>query len=179
MTILISDKLHLDLLEDKHADPIFKMIETNRQYLKVWLSFVEAIKTPEAAMAFVKGSQQRNREGKEYAFVVVENNEIVGRIGIYKIDQQHKTGEIGYWLIENKQGKGLMTQCCKALVGFCFGNLQLNRIEIRCGTGNLKSKSIPERLNFKREGIMRQGEFLNDHFNDLYIYSLLKSEQDL
>jgi ribosomal-protein-serine acetyltransferase len=57
-----------------------------------------------------------------------------------------------------------------------FTRLHLNRIEIRAALENFKSQAIPERLGFKKEGLIRQGEFVNDHFVDLYVYSLLKEE---
>jgi ribosomal-protein-serine acetyltransferase len=104
------------------------------------------------------------------------NDKVIGRIGVYKIDSQNKIGEMGYWLAENAQGKGIITKSSKAIINFCFSDLQLNRIEIKCGTENLKSKAIPEKLNFTKEGVIRQGELLYDTFIDLNLYSLLKSE---
>jgi ribosomal-protein-serine acetyltransferase len=69
-----------------------------------------------------------------------------------------------------------MTKACKAMVSYSFDTLGLNRVEIKCGTENHKSKGIPERLNFKMEGIVRQGELLYDKFIDLYSYSMLKED---
>ena len=104
---------------------------------------------------------------------------MVGRVGVYKLDQQNKIGEIGYWLAEHVQGKGIVTSSCKLLINFCFTELKLNRIEIKCGTENLKSQQIPERLNFTKEGIIRQGELLYDKYIDLNLYSLLKQDYRL
>jgi ribosomal-protein-serine acetyltransferase len=74
------------------------------------------------------------------------------------------------------QGKGIITKSCKAIIDFSFLDLHLNRIEIKCGTENFKSKTIPEKLNFTQEGIIRQGELLYDKFIDLNLYSLLKND---
>lgn len=132
------------------------------------------MKSVEFAENFVKGTMQRNKDGMEYAFVIIENNQVIGRIGVYKIDNQNRLGEIGYWIIERVQGKGIVTKICKTIIDFCFKDLELNRIEIKCGTANIKSKKIPEKLNFSREGIIRQGELLYDKFIDLNLYSLLR-----
>ena len=175
MIIKINTNLSLELINYSHAQPIFEMVDKNRAHLSPWLPFVDRMQTVEFAENFVKGTLQRNKEGQEWAFVIIEKGEIVGRIGVYKIDNQNKIGEIGYWLIENLQGKGIVTSSCKALIQFCFNDLKLNRIEIKCGTENLKSKSIPEKLNFTHEGIIRQGELLYDRFIDLNLYALLKS----
>ena len=47
---------------------------------------------------------------------------------------------------------------------------------LRCATMNLPSRKIPERLGFKTEGTIRDGEWLNDHFVDSVVYGLLDKE---
>jgi len=176
MTITVDQTIQLELITENHAQPIFDIVDKNRAHLREWLPFVDRMQTVEFAENFVKGAMQRNKDGQEYAFVIVESGKVVGRIGVYKIDGQNKIGEIGYWLAENLQGKGIITKSCQSIIDFCFSDLKLNRIEIKCGTGNLKSKTIPEKLNFTKEGVIRQGELVYDQFIDLNLYSLLKSD---
>ena len=101
----------------------------------------------------------------------------IGRIGISKIDYQNKIGEIGYWLAENSQGKGIIHKSIRTIIDFCFTDLKLNRIEIKCATENIQSKNIPEKFNFTKEGVIRQGELLYDKYVDLILYSLLKTDR--
>ena len=51
-----------------------------------------------------------------------------------------------------------------------------NRIEIKCGVGNDRSRHVPQRLDFTFEGIERDGELVNGQFIDIEVYSLLKRE---
>lgn len=176
MIITIDNTLKLELITENHAQSIFEMVDANRAHLRTWLPFVDRMQTVEFAQNFVKGTMQRNCERSEFAFVIVEKEKVIGRIGVYKIDNQNKIGEIGYWIVEGFQGKGIVIKSCQALIDFCFSDLQLNRIEIKCGTENVKSKTIPEKLNFTKEGVIRQGELLYDTFIDLNLYSLLKSD---
>ena len=176
MIINIDENIKIELINENHSQPIFDIVDQNRIHLRQWLPFVDRMQTVEFAENFVKGTMQRNKDGNEFAFVIIENDKVIGRIGVYKIDGQNKIGEIGYWLAENLQGKGIITKSCKALIDFCFSDLQLNRIEIKCGTENFKSKTIPEKLNFTREGVIREGELLYDKFIDLNLYSLLKTD---
>jgi len=54
----------------------------------------------------------------------------------------------------------------------------LHRIQIKCGTGNIRSKKIPQRLHFQLEGIERDGELLSgEQFTDLETYSLLNDRE--
>jgi len=54
--------------------------------------------------------------------------------------------------------------------------LKLNKVEIRCATGNTRSCAIPQRLDFKFEGVVKQGEWLYDHFVDLFLYGMSASD---
>ena len=61
-------------------------------------------------------------------------------------------------------------------MSYCFEELQLNRIEIRAATGNVKSQVIPKKLGFTKEGCIREAEWLYDHYVDHTIYGMLKSD---
>lgn len=69
-----------------------------------------------------------------------------------------------------------MTRACQAMITYAFHTMKLNKVEIRCATENVRSRAIPERLGFKEEGLIRQAEWLYDHYVDLVVYGLLASE---
>ena len=54
--------------------------------------------------------------------------------------------------------------------------MNINRIQIKAATENLKSRAIPERLGFTFEGIERDAELHTRGFVDLAIYGLLKND---
>ena len=60
------------------------------------------------------------------------------------------------------------------MISYAFEELLLNRIEIKCANKNDKSKAIPIKLGFKKEGIIRDAEWLYDHFVDHIVYCIIK-----
>lgn len=46
--------------------------------------------------------------------------------------------EIGYWLSEKFQHKGIVTHSCKALIDFAFSEMNLHRIQLKAATKNFK-----------------------------------------
>jgi ribosomal-protein-serine acetyltransferase len=176
MKLSVDDSLYMELINHQHAQAIFEMVDTNRTYLAQWLTFVDKMTTVSFAENFVKSCLQKNTNGEEFAFVLVDHEMIVGRIGVYNIDQENKIGEIGYWIVEHAQGRGIITRACKVLIDYCFTNLLLNKIAIKCATENIKSQAIPIKFGFKQEGIIREGELLNGKLVDLYLYALLNSD---
>jgi ribosomal-protein-serine acetyltransferase len=166
----------LEFIAEHHAEPAFELIDNNRAYLKTWLTWVDFIKSADNFRNFIKGAKQRMADKQEVSYMILHEGKVAGRVGIYYLDHQNKIGSIGYWLGEEFQGNGLVTKSCKEVIKHGFSDLDLNRIEIKCATGNLKSQAIPERLGFTKEGILRQAELVNGQFHDLNLYSLLKEE---
>ena len=59
--------------------------------------------------------------------------------------------EIGYWLAEDAQGKGLITEAAAALTRVAFSFAHAPRVEIRCEPANERSRGVPQRLGFVLE----------------------------
>jgi ribosomal-protein-serine acetyltransferase len=116
-----------------------------------------------------------SRNGSFVAGVWLQDR-LVGGIGLEQINWRNELTSIGYFLSEDSQGKGLITSACRALIDHSFGDLGLNRVEIRVATENRRSQAVPRRLGFKEEGILRQVEWLSDHYVDHVVFAMLSGE---
>lgn len=172
----ISEHLELRLFTEEDAPQLFGLTDQNRNHLRKWLPWLDKTKTVEDTRAFIKSSLERYAKNNGFDAGIWHQGKLAGVICIHLINWEHKFTSIGYWLSEHGQGKGIVSQSCQALIDYIFNDLKLNRIEIHCATGNLKSRSIPERLGFQPDGILRQTEWLYDHFTDHVVYSMLASE---
>lgn len=175
-SLKIDDGLELRLLEERHAEAVFAVVDRNRAYLRQWLPWLDISVSPDDTRNFIKKSLSEFANGERLDTGIWDHGQVIGGIGYNFIDRSNRIAHIGYWLAAERQGKGVMTKACRAMVDHAFNELGLNRVEIRCATGNTKSCSIPQRLGFKQEGIQRQAEWLYDHFVDLVVYGMLASE---
>lgn len=172
--ININAELFLKKVELSDAKTIFDTINSQRTYLRKWLPFVDYTREIDDSIQFIK-AVNRN---EETVFVLNYQNNFAGLIGFRGTDISNKKTEIGYWLSEPFQKKGIVTNAIKALVKYAFTELDFNRIEINCAAGNEASKRIPQKLGFILEGIERDGELLSEGlFVNLERYSLLKSDR--
>ena len=176
MKIQVDETISLEFLQEIHADSLYNVVNANRAYLKEWLPWVNSMQTVANFKQYIINSKKQAADKTDYGYAIIIDKNIVGRIGMHRINQQNKIGEIGYWLANGLQGRGIITKCCKALISYGFTTLNLNRIEIKCALENEKSRAIAEKLQFKQEGILRQAEWLNGKFIDLYLYAMLKEE---
>lgn len=176
MILTVNEHIKLELTAAHQCTALFRAIDKNRTHLSHFLSWVDLMQTETDSAAYLSLCENLQKEGKEISFMIFYQNHLVGRIGIHYINQQNKQGAIGYWLTEDAQGKGIIINACKTVISYGFNELGLNRIELKAATGNLKSQSVAQKLNFKKEGILRQAELVNGRFLDLMLFSTLKNE---
>lgn len=156
------------------AQGIFDSIDTQREHLGRWLPFV-------ASTLHVGQTQQvvakMLADTENPVFTLRAEGVFAGLIGFKSADPMHHTIEIGYWLREEHQGRGVMTAAVRALCEQAFSTMDMMCIEIRCATGNLPSNAIPRRLDFRLDRIELRGEQLsNGEWVDLNVYILNKTK---
>ncbi len=172
----VADGLELRQFTLADAEPIFAKVSQNREYLRKWLPWVDRTYGPENVRQFISGAIAQFEEGRGPSAGIWCHGDICGSVGCHPIALEHRNCSIGYWIEPALQGKGLVTQCCTVLLRHLFEDRDLHRVEIRCGTGNTRSCAIPERLGFRREGVAREAEWVNDRWVDLVVWSLLRHE---
>ncbi len=178
MQIKISDKLILAQIKASHSNELFKLTDRNRLYLKQWLPWLDFIVTEEDTSDYIKRAIALHQDSRCITFVINYQGKTSGIIGFNPIDRTNKIGEIGYWLSEDCQGNGIITQACRVLIKIGFDDFGLNRIQIPAAEHNLKSRAVPERLGFVFEGIIRDKELLYGNYVNHAMYSLLRREYE-
>lgn len=162
-------------LED--AAIIWQTISDNREYLRTWLPFVDGLKDVADEEEFLKNQLAVPYDERSIVFVIGQGHELCGLVGFVTTDNVNHRTEIGYWLIPEYQGRGVMTRCVRHLCRWAVRERGMNRIQIRCAVGNHPSNAVPQRLGFTLEGTERDGELLIDgKYADTNVYSILKRE---
>ncbi len=174
LEIKVNDTIVLRLYQEHDAAELFKLIAENRTHFRKWLPWLDANTTAKDAENFIVDCMEKYKAKTSLSLGIYYKNKLVGSVGFNSLDKANKSAPIGYMLGKKFNGKGIMTQSCKALINYGFNELNLNRIDIKAGVENSKSRAIPERLGFKQEGILQQAEFLYNHYIDVAVYGMLK-----
>jgi ribosomal-protein-serine acetyltransferase len=172
----ISDRLELIPLNLTDAPALFALVTSNRTYLKRWLPWLDSNQTLEDSRQYIRQSMECAQTHQSLISGIFYDQGLVGVVGLNSIDWDNRIGGIGYWLDAAHQGKGIMTQACRAVMDYSFTVLHLNRIEIRCATKNSPSEAIAQRLGLSHEGILKDAEWLYDHFVDHHLYAMLQRD---
>jgi ribosomal-protein-serine acetyltransferase len=174
--LAIDDTTLLELLQEEHAQEAFALVESNRARLRERLPWLDHNTSADDTRAFARMSLERFARRMGVTCAIRHRGAIVGVADLHELDLQNRRAAIGYWIDGGHEGKGLVTRSAAALIGHAFRDLRLHRVEIKCEPGNTRSAAIPERLGFRKEGILRGAAWLYDHFVDHTVYALLEGE---
>ncbi len=175
-TLHVDTRTRLRPVRPADATALFALTDTNRVHLREWLPWLDSILTEKDTEVFIQACVERARQTGAFTGVIEHEGECCGVAGYNWIDARNRACEIGYWLSVDHLGRGIMTGCCRALITHAFEGVELNRVNIPAAVGNLRSRAIPERLGFTQEGVLRDAEWLYDHYVDHALYSLLRGD---
>jgi ribosomal-protein-serine acetyltransferase len=172
----VDDEIKLQVAQSFYAEDAFPVIMENYDHLRKWVPWlVDGYDIEMTRNAYDNGFLA-TKECRALWLLIRYNKKLVGGIGLNKFDYPNRTTEIGYWISAEYEGKGIVSRSCKALIEYAFDDLGFNRIEMKCAVENKKSRAIPERLGFTEEGVLREAEWLYDHFVDWAVYSMLAKD---
>jgi len=118
------------------------------------------------------------REGREIVFAIVLRSErrLIGAIGLREINSEHRQAELGFWIGVDWWGRGYATESARAVLGFGFQSLRLNRIYAHHMVRNPASGRVLEKIGMKKEGLLRERVRKWEIFEDVVILATLRSE---
>lgn len=172
---MLTGKIELRKWSKKYKKDLMKICnQANREYLADRLPF--PYKESDADWWL---DRIRKLEGKEGVFrAIFYNDECVGNITIEKkSDVFCKDGEIGYLLIDEVKGKGIMSQAVKEICEIAFDELDLSRISGSVFKPNTASIKVLKKNGFIKEGLLKKAVYKNEQFYDLELLGKYKNEK--
>ena len=170
----------IDKLENISSEEFFNLIDRNKERLKntfpVTLSHCLNL---EATIDFLKFNSVKEKNKENYFFYIrsLETNNLIGYVGIKKIDLKISKCELFYFIDKDFEGKGIVSNAVSKTINFCFKDLKMNKIFICTSKINFGSQQIALKNAFQQEGMLRE-EFKNGDgiLEDIVYFGLLRKE---
>jgi ribosomal-protein-alanine N-acetyltransferase len=118
----------------------------------------------------------RENTAISWGITLRDGGALAGTAGLWRWNQPHRWAEIGYDLLPEHWGRGLMTEALRPILRFGFEAMDLHRIEANIDPDNRASRRVLERLGFVREAHLRENWLYDGRFTDSAIYGLLRRE---
>ncbi|MFI5171990.1 MAG: GNAT family N-acetyltransferase [Chitinophagales bacterium] len=168
------------LVHQSDLHDYFNLIDRNRKRLETFFAGTVALtKNIEATKIHLDDIISKQTIGNFYSFVVIEKNSgnIIGSIQIKSLDWNIPKGEIGYYIDEAYEGKGITTKAVAKIIEYGFQNLKLAKLFLRANSENKGSVKVAEKNGFEVEGKLRKDyKTTSGVLVDLTYYGLLNPE---
>ena len=172
---LTTDRLILRILSPEVYDFIYQNLSEEEQMKFLGLSSEEEL--TKEKNKYDQGLSMFNKSFRGFQLIDKASDKIIGWCGYHIWYTEHSRAEIGYGLFDDAfKQKGLMSEALPTIIEYGFITMKLHRIEALAATYNIPSVKLLDKLNFKREGVLREHYLVDDRMEDSVVYSLLRSE---
>ncbi|MEO8035396.1 MAG: GNAT family N-acetyltransferase, partial [Acidobacteriota bacterium] len=120
---------------------------------------------------------QDGSSNRAHTFAITRRSDgaLLGAIGLM-LTPEHDRGELGYWIGVPYWGNGYLTEAARAIVGYGFESLGVNRIFAACFARNAASMRVLQKIGMRHEGTQRQHLRKWEEYVDAEMYGMLRSD---
>ena len=123
-------------------------------------------------------TNQNDSPRKVYNMLIEDkrSNKIVGGILLTLTSLENREASLGYCLNQDYWGLGYGSEAVVLMLKLAFETLTLHRVFALCDVNNQRSINLLERLNFTKEGLLREHQFCRKQWKTSAVFSMLEYE---
>jgi ribosomal-protein-serine acetyltransferase len=172
----VREGVSLVLAEPRHAKEIADLIARNFDRLVQYEPWGD---TPPDTATMRERIQERAEafaQGRGVRTYIRVPEQFIGACGL-RINPAAGSGEVGFFVDRDYEGRGLVSACVRVLVGLAFREYGLERVTLKTHAENDRARKLAERLGFSWEGTARRAIHFGDcRYEDEATYAVLADE---
>jgi ribosomal-protein-serine acetyltransferase len=143
--------------ESADADMFAAVVRESVATVGRWMSWCHADFNSEHARDWFAVCDKGREEGTAYEFGIFseDGKELLGGAGLNMISKLHNYCNLGYWVRQPVQGRGIASQAAMLLADAGFKQLGFHRIEIVAAEGNVASIAVAKKVGAHLECMAR------------------------
>jgi ribosomal-protein-alanine N-acetyltransferase len=160
-----------------------RLQRANLLHLRPWEPQSASTEDPASLTVIANRVTRQRRDWKRgdgYALLVAvraPGEPIVGRVNLGGILRgAFQNAHVGYWIDQQHEGQGLMTEAVQAALSFAFGVARLHRVQMAIMPRNARSLRVVEKLGARREGVAARYLQIAGAWEDHVIFALTAEE---
>ncbi|MCB7480508.1 GNAT family N-acetyltransferase [Christiangramia sediminis] len=169
-----TDRLILKKVQREDQPNIHKGL-SNKDVIKYYGVQYNTLKETAEQMQWYE-NLERSGSGLWWTIGINESGKFCGAIGFNDYHKEYNRAEIGFWLLPEFWGKGLISEAANSMIDYLFKELKLHRLEAYVETENDNSAKALRKLNFNFEGRMIDCEVKNDRYISIDLFARINPE---
>lgn len=175
-TLPLGDHAQLRPLEPWQAREFLAHIDRARASVDPWIPWATFSTDLDSATASLQRYADRLAQDTGRIYGIWLYSTLVGGVMFTRFDSASGVCEIGCWLEQAGEGRGLVTRACRVLIDWAFQERGMSRVEWWVSAGNTRSIDVARRLGMTREGVLRQRSSYRGARHDSEVWSVLSDE---
>lgn len=158
------------------GDALHEAIDESRTHVATWMDWLHAKYGRDDVELWVREAVASWEEGRAHQFVIVdlEDGRLAGSCGLQDLRPKDQVACLGYWVRATKLRLGAARQAGELALGFGFGELGLNRIEIIAAVDNAASRAVARALGAQPEGVLKSRIRVGGVFLDAWMHAVVR-----
>jgi ribosomal-protein-alanine N-acetyltransferase len=104
---------------------------------------------PDAAGGWIARMKSLEEKGTGFTFVILADNRVVGACGLYRVDSERKTADLGFFVGTPYWGRGYATAASRVLLARGFTVMGLCSVQAGCLAWNIGATRVLTKLGFQ------------------------------
>lgn len=131
-------------------------------------------KSPEETKSYIEKMDRGVDENKWIIWAIEhkQSEKVIGSISIWNINTEQKSGELGYGIIPDYQGRSLMKEALLSVVDYGFNVLNLKVLEAYTEENNIKSTKLLECCKFGEVNRVDDQGYYSNRIYHMVVYRL-------
>ena len=169
---LVGERVYISPMNIEDAEIYTKWLNNQEitKYLSVHNSLISLSGEREYLETFSKNEFHM-------CIVKIDNDELIGNIGLENIDYKNGTAELGIFIGEEENlGKGYGSEAIKLLTNYAFQELRLHSIYLRVYDINTRAQRAYEKCGFVECGRLHEALYRNGKYHDIVYMELINRD---
>jgi [ribosomal protein S5]-alanine N-acetyltransferase len=182
-TRIVTDRLVLRPPRTNDVPEMRRALRSNAVHLRPWSVAPGPGEDPASLAAVSRMVLQHRREwkrGQTFVLVVApreEDRRVIGRIALGGVLRgAFQNAYLGYWVDQQHQGRGLMTEAVQATTAFAFSAAGLHRVQAAVMPRNTGSLRVLEKAGYRREGVAERYLCIAGRWEDHVLFAITAEE---
>jgi ribosomal-protein-alanine N-acetyltransferase len=163
------------LIEVADAPALTALLAVDRKFQAPWDPVrPESYFTEDGQRSGIAATLVQYEAGAAAPYVILDGGSVVGRITVTNIARgPFQSGSLGYWVSQDRNGRGLATAAVGAVARLAFSELGLHRLQADTLVHNVASQRVLERSGFTRIGTAPRYLCIAGRWQDCHLFQLL------
>jgi ribosomal-protein-alanine N-acetyltransferase len=169
--------VHVRSIRARDTRPLRALLKENRSWLEKWEATIPGYSEFPPVGDIIRSLLRLAKQNQAAPFIIEHGGEVVGQVTVSGLSfGSLSSGSIGYWISQDRAGKGITPTAVALVADWCFTGLGIHRVEICIRPENVSSLRIVRKLGMRYEGLRRRYIHIDGDWRDHFCFAVTIDE---